>query len=474
MALGRLTRKAATLGLGRVSAVLARFGLSILLVRWWTPELYGQFHQIRVMIEVAALLDLGLPMGLLQAAAGKKGHERDDVFRRGAALALVAGALAGLILAAYGLISGGPLAAALPVAGIMIAATIPSSALESALVVKDRHLQASLIGGLSGLAGFGLGALVLFVHPTLLGVYSGLALSALARLVALWWSGRLRRLVVPWSVQTWSLLRLSIQVSGNRLLSMLSAQVDRIVIGLSFSAGTLGHYVNGAWEVPFMGIFFGAITAAMLPDMSEHWARGRPGDMHAIWKGAAERAAWIVFPLFLWAWIWGPEILRVLFTQEYVDALPVFRLYLLMLPLRIAIYSALLIAMDEVRLLVWGALLDVVVNAALSIALAHTVGWLGPAAATAAGTYAQVVFYAYHSVDRLGTRFSRFLPWRRLLLAAMSAAVAVVPTLLFRRYVEGDVPLLILSAAFAGVVNGGLVLRICGREFLGFPRKRDV
>ena len=105
------------------------------------------------MIEVAALLDLGLPLGLLQAAAGKSDEERDEVFRRGVALALVAGALVGIGFAVYGFAVGGELGRALPFAGLLIAATIPASALESALVVKDRHLHASLAGGMTGRRG---------------------------------------------------------------------------------------------------------------------------------------------------------------------------------------------------------------------------------------------------------------------------------------------------------------------------------
>jgi len=467
---GRLTRKALALGLGRGFAVVAQFAINLLLVRWWTPEEFGQFHQVRAVLAVAALLDLGLPVGLLQAASGMEGERRDELFRRGVSLAMVAGFLTGVAFALAGLVvEDAAVAASLPFAGLLIAATIPAAALESVLVVRERHVRASVIGGGAAVAGFIASALVLLWHPTLSAVYACLAAAAIGRLAALfaqsgiaWRTRSIRHLVRLWGGGIWPLVRMSLAVSANRLLGMASAAVDRNVVAALFSAATLGWYVTGAWEVPFMAVFFGAITSAVLPEMSEHWAAGRRRDFLAVWQGAVARAAWIVFPIWLWSWVWAPELLRVLFTAQYEDGLPVFRVYLLMLPLRVAIYSALLVAMNEARLLLWGSVLDFAVNLGVSVALGYTIGPLGPAIATTLGTYLQVVFYLVVLRRRLGISTIGLLPWGDLARAAVASAVAVVPTLIARWWIESDFVRIGLTFALTACVVGVVLFRAFG------------
>ena len=395
---GHLTRKAAAIGFGRMAVVASQFLLNMLLVRWWRPELFGdlfgQFQEVRVAIGLAALLDLGLPLGLLQATAGMADRRRDEVFLHGISLALLCGLAAGVLMAPYGLLASDTIPFAWPAAGLLIAATIPSAALESVLTVRNLHVRSSVISGAAGLIGLALSAGALLVHPTAETVYLCLAVPAIIRLVALWRLSGLGLPTIPTVRDIGPLVAMSLRVSGVRLLGMLSMQVDRVVVTAFFSAATLGHYVTGAWEVPFMTVFLGAILAAILPDMSEHWAAERREDMLAIWKGAVSRAAWLVFPVWLWAWIWAPELIAALFTPEYADSVPVFRAYLLVLPLRVASWAAPLIAMDRTRVLLWGAAADVAVNVAASLVLAGAFGWwIGPAVATALGTYVQILVY---------------------------------------------------------------------------------
>lgn len=474
MRIGRLTEKALMLALGRSASVAAQFAVSLLLVRWWTADEFGRFQLVRVMVGVAALFDLGLPVGLLQATGGMTAERRQRIFRLGAAASVAVGLLVGMVLLALAPVTAdAAVRRALPFAALLVAATIPAGALESILVVRERHRAAGMVALVAAVGGLAASVLVLMVHPTLAAVYGALAFAAVARLGALVpYAGlSLPRLRQPalrtWMAEAWPLVRTSLVVSANRFVGMASAQLDRVVVAALFSAATLGHYAVGAWEVPFVAIFFSAIVSAIVPEMSEHWAAGRRDDFLAVWKEAVARAAWIVFPIWLWAWIWAPEILRVLFTSRYADALPVFRAYLLMLPLRVAVYSALLVAMGAMRALLVGALLDLALNAALSVTLARLVGPVGPAAATAAATYIQVVYYLAYVRRRLAVPARRLLPWPALGRALVVAAAATLPTALLRSWRATDLVLLMLASAIAAAVVGLVMYVTAAGLFVG-------
>jgi O-antigen/teichoic acid export membrane protein len=476
---GRLTEKALTLAVGRGAVVLSQFAINLLLVRWWLPEQVGQFHQIRLMIGVACLLDLGLPIGLLQATAGMDETTRGRLLERGASLTTCIGVLAGICLLVVAVFFDlGPDGGVLPLAGVIVAANVASAALESLLVVKERHRVAGFVSVIA--ASFGLigGVAVLLLHPTqgassaIAAVYGVLAVAAVGRFIALWReSGAGRSLVAAWSssalAEVWPLVRSSLVISANRVANAATGWIDRAVVAVVFPAATLGYYETGAWEVPFMAVAFGAIFAAIVPEMSEHWAAGRTDDVLAVWKGATARAGWLVLPMWLWAWVWAPELLRLLFTADYsVYGLPVFRTYLLTMPLRVAVYGALLIAMEQRRVLLLGSLLDVVTNVALSVVLAGAIGPVGPALATVIGTYCQIGCYMIFVRRRLGVSIRHLMPWSELGRAFGAASIGVLPTIIARRYIDGDVLLLAVGFVFSALVIGAIGVYSSGHLFL--------
>ncbi len=466
--IGRLTGKALVLALGRGSTVLAQFAVNLMLVRWWMPEQFGEFHEIRVFVSAALMLELGLPTGLLQIGSGRNQAERELMYRRGVTVASLLGviALIGFGIAAV-FVSDPRIAYALIPAGILVAANIPSAAIESVLIVRNRHSAASISSAMAAVASFGLVAIALMIFPTLAGVYAALAIGAVARLIAYRaLIGDGARLIGVWTTNALELIRISLGVSATRMFGMVSAWIDRAVVMTFFSASALGVYVAGAWEVPFMAIFFGAITAAIVPEMSDHWSAGRREDALAVWKGAVSRSAWLIFPLWIWALLWAPELIRVLFTNTYGDAVPIFRAYLVMLPLRVAVFGAFLVAIGEVRTMIVGAAIDVIVNLCASVVLAASVGMIGPALATALGTYAQVGYYLVFVRRHLELTFGAILPWRELAKAVIVAFVVIAPTITVRILLESDAVALVVSAVFVGTVFAILAYYGVGELFV--------
>jgi len=466
--IGRLTGKALAIAAGRGSVVGAQFAANLLLVRWWTPDQFGTFHEIRVFVGIALLLELGLPTGLLQLGGERDEAVRDLTFNRAVSLSGILGlaALAAFVVA--GIVVGGADAAyALPAAGLLVAANVPAAALESVLVVRDRHRAAGTINAITALGSLAGVAAMLVWHPTLTAVYGALAAGSVARLVAYHaLSGVTVRPAFAMTRGMARLVRTSLGVSASRLLGLASASVDRIVVMGFFSTGMLGVYVAGAWEVPFMAVFFGAITSAIVPEMSAHWSAGRNSDTLDVWLGAVRRAAWIVLPLFVWAWLWSPELIRVLFTDTYEDAVPVFRAYLAMLPLRVAVYSALLVAIGEVRVLVTGAAIDVIVNVAVSLVLASTIGLVGPAIATAFGTWVQITYYLAFVKHRMAVPLRRLLPWRDVSLAFTLSVGAMALTLAVRGWFTSEATALLASGAAGATLYAALAYPFAGALFV--------
>jgi O-antigen/teichoic acid export membrane protein len=448
--IGRLTGKALAVAFGRGATVAAQFAVNLLLVRWM-PEQFGQFHELRVFVAIALMLELGLPTGVLQFGAGQSPTDREDMQKRAVSLATMLGLIGFAPFAVMGFLTTDPLLTwAFPAAGLLVAMNIPAGVLESVLVVRERHRTAGIVGALTAVGSLCLVVGALMFHPSISTIYAALAAGALVRLGTYSSLARMSLLGRLGSIHRMGeLLRVSLGVSLSRLFGMASAWIDRAVVMVFFSTTTLGVYVAGAWEVPFMAIFFGAISSAIIPDMSEHWSSGRASDALAIWKGAISRTAWFVLPIWVWSMAWAPEIVRVFFTDTFVDAVPVFRAYLLMLPLRVAVYSALLVATGNVRILLVGSIIDVGVNIVASIILAPMIGFVGPALATSLGTWVQICFYIIFATRKLNVSVRYILPWRDLLVTGGIATIIMLPTIAARS-LGLSAPILISGSAIVG------------------------
>ena len=139
---------------------------------------------------------------------------------------------------------------------------------------------------------------------------------------------------------------------------------------------------------------------------------------------------------------------------EYDRSAWVFRIYLLVLPLRCAAYNPLLVGMGKARWALWGSVGDLCCNIGLSLALvgylqaAHPEwAFLGPAVATTLVTYLQVAFLLVAIGWHLSCGWYQLMPWGRLLRIGAGAGAAAVVS----RWVSAD-----LGGDFLQVVVGGI------------------
>jgi O-antigen/teichoic acid export membrane protein len=151
-----------------------------------------------------------------------------------------------------------------------------------------------------------------------------------------------------------------------------------------------------------------------------------------LWSQAVGRLGLVVLPVFAYLLFFSVPLVTLYATEKYPGARWVFRVFLLALPLRCAVYNPLLVGMGKARWALWGSLGDLLVNAALSVALVQLLlgrgsewAFLGAAVATVIATYLQVGFLVGSIAWHLGWRLAQLLPWGRLVrIAAISAAAA--------------------------------------------------
>ncbi|MFH1278336.1 MAG: oligosaccharide flippase family protein [Candidatus Eisenbacteria bacterium] len=453
---GGLTKKVGIIGSSRLVATsVTVLVVSMFLSRHLDRALYGTFQQTwfftNMCIEIALL---GFPVGILYFGPKLTPGERKGFLIRVTALLALVGALLAL-----GLFLGAPFVAR-TFRNPMLLGTLRTFALYALFVVPGMPMDAFLITQnrhrLLGVVTIAHSAVL--VAAVFLPALLGLALSAI--LWSLVGYGLVRAgLLLGASAHTVAgvaaetkpgLLRAfvgySLPVALNDLLRILARWLDKNIVSAFFNPETFAIYANGAVEIPFVNVLAGAISSVVIPEFSRLSEEGKKEEMLALWHRAILKAGAILIPLFAFLMVLAVPFLVFLFSSAYADSAGPFRVYLLLLPLRSATYTPVLLALGRSKLVAAVALVDVLANLGLSILLIPRFSYLGPAIATVIATYAQAIFYLVVTSKLLGVPWRSVFPWGgagRLLGLALLPAL---PLVALARLPLGPFPLLALGS----------------------------
>jgi O-antigen/teichoic acid export membrane protein len=467
---GSLSGRVAVVAAGRVATTASIFVVNAVLARTWSLPDVGRFSAVWIVGNtLAPLFLLGLPTALLyhypRRAAGVA--RRDLTWQ--ATLVLLASAV--LVVALLAL-AGGPLSAW--VAGLAgggngsgeigpllwpflpyVFALVAAGHVEAVLVAAERPAwpAALALGTAAGLVAVAVAArgLAWDVGQTLA------ALSAVGVLRALTGWGLLglaHGLGRPAWTGTRELLGYAARVGLNDTAGSLSRAVDRGVVVAFLGTADLALYHVGAIEVP-VSLALAAVVTVLVPEVSRLSAEGRTAEVAALFRGAVGRLALFILPLFCFLFVHADRVIDIYLPEAYERTTEVFRLFLLALPLRCAVYNPILVGTGKAHWALYGSLGDLVLNLTLSLAFVH---WLlaaraewalfGPAAATVLSTWVQVGLLVALLARSLDTGVRQVVPWMRLgRLLAVGALAAAASAWLVEHVAYAPAGQLLLAAA---------------------------
>lgn len=463
-------------GVAVAQALLAAGAVATDVVLGWALDRHvnGLLQAALIVLRVALVAGaLGVPTSLYFLFPRTPPEDRRRLFVQSfLVLALTGAVLGGAVWAgASGLVRllGQP-PDSLPffrVAGLAVALSLPGLLAEPLLVVLERPWAAAF----NAAAGTGaqIGALLLLLHsgasPELLLIAP--AVSSLVRIIVpLSMIAHLRRPpggmgITPWRKLLSSQAAVALPVALTAAIDACSAYADRAVVARLFSPVELALYRYGAQEVPFVALLAGAFTPVLLPQISAFLHEERRTEALMVWHWAATRTAALLFGIF-WALLWiAPDFLTLLYSPRYREAELYFRIYLLLLPVRVVAFMPMLYALKRGGAAAGVAAGEAVLSVALALALTRQIGLAGAAWSVVIATALQAAVYLAVIRSGLQCPWKEVLPWRTLLRDLWISCAFFAPLALFGRIVFLPAPAtVVLSLIWGGVY---VMLRVIPR-----------
>lgn len=437
----RLADQAAVLTIGRVAERAVGFLSGMALVRLLTKDEYGSFLQIALLCQLATtFLLFGLPLSLFYFVPRAEPAGRKRVVLTIGGLIVASSAAGGLLLALFSPLVvrafHNPLLEGL---GILIGAYAfaysLNTTIEPTLVSIQQTRRAGILAAVSGPVMLAATLLPAWQGWGIAAVYSAMLAVIVVRIayvlgVVARMPGATSRGVED-GVPLGALFAFALPLGFSSIAWQSNRQLDGFLVSFLFNPADYAVYARGAFEIPLVDLVPFTLANVILPRLVELWKSGERQRLLNLWTGTIRVSALLVFPAFAYCMLFAQEIIVTLFTPEYSGSVPIFRVYLLSLPLRLTHFSIVLQAIGDSRTVMRSTVWTLVINLALAPVLCLLVGPVGAAAGFAVSQIFAVVYVLHTTRARTGFSLGELLPWPSLartagIIAAVSAVVKVI------------------------------------------------
>lgn len=444
------------IGSGRSIYVASLFILNIGLARSLGTEGFGSFQQIFIFSMFFMIFSLGIPETLYFFLPRLKDEEKPEFICQTIYLLAISGIFVALFLwfgaSVFARIQKNPsIEQGIKIFGIYGAFIIASSFSDPVFIIFKRVKYLFILSALHGLFFIVLtvwqyitkfSILMLFTAMCFFGLFK-LILAVLFLIKIRSETGKIHLLHVKHTM----LLQLSfaLPIALTSTIDVISRWLDKFVISFFLGTEPLGVFSVGAIELPFVSVFVASVYSVISPVLNSlHHKKDYEGFINLITK-TLKFTAKIVWPICAYLFIFADHLIPLAFTNNFKGSVEPFRIYLLLMPLRIFLFGVIIIALGQPRAVFWAALGSLTLNIFLNIFLVIHIGFLGPAIATVVSTYLQVIWLIGFILVNLKVKIYELIPFHTLFDIGLTSLLAVMIAFTLTRAFENDLKVVLTS-----------------------------
>ncbi len=433
--MGPLSIKTLWVGAGKAVQFLAWLLTLAVLVRRLDRHAFGVFQQGWLLVStLTPILLLGLPQGINYLLSRGSSEERRQSVWLGVLLTSALAGIVGLVFIFHPQMAGWivgeqSIVPLISVLVLVIWSNLPGNFLEPLAIFREQQKALLWIQTLYWTA-FGAVAILLGARGNLLHVFAGLAVVGLARsavtlaFVFRHFGGWQRNT----NAATWRAIgSMALFLGPVAVVDVLSVQIDKYVVSQRFGANGFAIYSLGSIEVPFIPLLLAAVTSTLMPELSLLLSTGSRDEALSLLRRSMEKLGYLILPLFFYLLLFGRLWIPLAFGVRYQGVIPVFIVFLFLVPLRSLNLHPIFIGGGLQKYLLRGRVLDVGLNFAGSIMLAGTsLGLLGPAVAAVGATVVHKIYQTAVLQREFKQPLRQVYPWDAFAKTSAWSAVGAV------------------------------------------------
>lgn len=215
-----------------------------------------------------------------------------------------------------------------------------------------------------------------------------------------------------------NILKYSIPLGLASVVGTLSLELDKLMIGQWFSTEEFAIYTNAARELP-LTLIATSLTAVLLPKVTRMIQMKRDVEAVALWSKTVELSFIFICFFSLICVVFANQVMLLLYSDKYISGVDVFRIYAIVLLLRMTYFGIILNAKGKTRVIFCSSIIALVINICLNYILLYCFGIIGPALSTLISIFAVNLLQLQYTAHNLKMPIVKIFPWRALVRVLM-------------------------------------------------------
>lgn len=256
------------------------------------------------------------------------------------------------------------------------------------------------------------------------------------------------------------ILTFSIPIGLSSVVGTISIEMDKMMIGFFYNTEELAIYTNASKEMP-VTIVATSITAVLMPQLVKLLQRNEMEKALELWKKATNLSYICIAFLSSALFVFAPDVISILYSEKYLPGVGVFRIYSLVLLLRVTYFGIILNALGRTKFIFVSSLISLALNAVLNAIGYIVLGFIGPAVATIISIAVTACIQLLYTCAVAKIKFSRILSWGYLGKITLLNIIAGAIVYKIKEMLEIDVFIgSVLETIILGCIWGMLYLII--------------
>lgn len=159
-----------------------------------------------------------------------------------------------------------------------------------------------------------------------------------------------------------SMAKFSLPLGVASIFGTLTIQLASLIVSVMTTPEEFAIYANGAKEIPFIGIITASISVVIMADMAQKIKENNFKIALELFQKAAIVSASFLLPIMVFLMIYAESFIEILYSSKYEESVIPFRIYLLVIPVRIAYYGSAFIALGKTKAILIRSIIDLILN----------------------------------------------------------------------------------------------------------------
>lgn len=148
-------------------------------------------------------------------------------------------------------------------------------------------------------------------------------------------------------------LKFTIPIFCSQYIGSFGRKISSLMVVPFLSSGGFAVFANGAFEVPFISIIASSAVAVITPEFVRLFKEEKIHQALGLWSRASLKTSIATFPLFAFLFIEAENVLILLFSEAYIESVPTFRSFLLLLPIQAVYFGLIYVASNNPKILLY-------------------------------------------------------------------------------------------------------------------------